>query len=317
MFINYLTLDNYITSTSNEHFNDLLPFENVHAENIFDSVNNLLEKNPDLLTSSNSIIYLINTPSGFGSVLTVFLQNTLYLLKKNPSLICLPHFSINNDNFKYHDESYNNSFFLYFKYKNVIDISKYKLYMVQSHLINDSPFVEFIIPLLSNSFNKSAITWFHENFSLRIGNDVKLKMDRIKKQNKNVIGIHLRSLAQKAEHNKEYLNISLDDRLINIKNKLDKTYNTYHIVIGTDVNQYITRSKYIFGEKITYLSDIKRISNEEDSIPQLESFKGFNLGKDILYECLLLSLCDHVFVSKSNIPFIITALNPNISLEEY
>ncbi len=70
-------------------------------------------------------------------------------------------------------------------------------------------------------------------------------------------------------------------------------------------------------KKKKYLPDIKRISNEGDSIPQLESYKGFILGKDILSECLLLSLCDHVFVSISNIPYIITLLNPNISLEEY
>ena len=38
---------------------------------------------------------------------------------------------------------------------------------------------------------------------------------------------------------------------------------------------------------------------------------------DILNECLALSMCDKIYVSNSNIPFIITLINPEIKMELY
>ena len=43
---------------------------------------------------------------------------------------------------------------------------------------------------------------------------------------------------------------------------------------------------------------------------------GYKLGLDILNECFALSLCDKVFLTPSNIMFIISTMNPYIEKEE-
>jgi hypothetical protein len=85
--------------------------------------------------------------------------------------------------------------------------------------------------------------------------------------------------------------------------------------IATDVHPYIHAAKQVFGT-VHYLSDISRIHNEEDSIPQLNDV-GFKLGSDILRECLALSLCDVIYMSSSNIPFLVSMLNPTCKMIEY
>jgi hypothetical protein len=74
--------------------------------------------------------------------------------------------------------------------------------------------------------------------------------------------------------------------------------------------------KTLFGT-IHYLDYIKRIYNEGDSIPQLDRYSGSILGRDIMDECYGLSLCDKVYMSNSNVPFIVTMMNQEVDMEEY
>ena len=162
---------------------------------------------------------------------------------------------------------------------------------------------------------------FIDNFEIRIGENIREYIKSIKTSSptKPLIGIHIRSINQKLCHDTDYLKINIDDRLRIVKQKLDQEYNNnYTLFIASDVELYIKKCLELFGEtNVKYLNTINRIFNEGDSIPQLERYKGFKLGSDVLYECTALSLCDKVYVSNSNIPLMIYMLNPSVPMEEY
>lgn len=322
---NYQYLVSYHSFYSNqrdiEHFtDDLSPFENYpKLDIIYESIPALLIEHPEIKTNSNVLIYIVNWGAGFGSAMTVFIQNAHYLKSLNPTIHCIPHFSENTSNFKYHDESKHNSFFLYFKYHTILNVNDYTIFMVRSTVLEQAPFFKSVYNMLTSSDSLENIytSWFHDNFSLKLGENVKRIIEEFKKKYMFVLGIHVRSIAQKQAHDSDYMSNSIEARLKNVKKNMDEKYKDgYKVVVASDVTNYINLCKSIFGD-IFYLSDIHRISNEGDSIPQLSSFTGFPLGKDIMEESFLLSLCDHVYVSNSNIPFIIKSLQPLISMEEY
>ena len=299
-------------------------YENYPNNNnhIYKDIFELIEHNPIVTYGDKNIVYFVNWPCGFGSALTVFLQNAYYLKQVNKKLILLPYFCKNSRLFKYHEESYNNSFFLYFKYKKqheLTDIKDYSVHFVQTWALGNLPGVVGKFPIKDeNTLN--YMKYFTDNFEIRIGQNIREYITSIKQQTKKpLIGIHVRSIFQKIIECVDYLKISIDDRLKLLKEKLDKEYdNNYSLFIATDVELYIIKCKELFGDtNINYLKFIDRIFNEQDSIPQLERYKGFKLGSDILYECLALSLCDKIYISNSNIPFMIYMLNPSVSMEEY
>jgi hypothetical protein len=296
----------------------LKDYENIQISNkIYESINDLLYEIPEIYTNDNIIINIVNGNSGMGSQLTIFSQYLYYFYEKNNKIICLPHFSDNNTNFKYHNDKYNQSFFLYFKKnKDINDLLKYKLYFLRANVIDNYPFIESKIPTMNNEINKKYINKFNDDYKLIKNDNI---FNDIYKNKKPLIGIHIRSIAQKKKHQPDYLNISIENRLKFLKYKLNNLYGTYSIFIATDVNPYIDLCKSIFNDNnISYINDITRIDNEEDIIANTDiKMSGYKLGSDILNECLVLSKCDNIFVSNSNIPFIISILNPNIIMEEY
>lgn len=292
----------------------MLPYENISCGTVHVDVMQLLQQNPDLHTDTMSIVFLKNNPCGFGSTMIMILLNAYYLASINPKLICLPLFCQNTDHFKYHDTTLNNSFFLYFKYTHDLeDISKYKLYFVDVPSVPGENIVHKIPPMLYSP-NDALINYFRRNFSLRIGSDVIQYINDIK-SSRPLVGIHMRSLGQKRAHHPEYCSVSMSQRIKALNDTIQQNTPEYQIYIATDVHQYIDAAKQVFGP-VHYLSDISRIHNEGDSIPQLKEV-GFKLGSDILRECLALSLCDVIYVSSSNIPFLISMLNPACKMIEY
>ena len=225
-------------------------------------------------------------------------------------------FCENTNNFKYHATNLNNTFFKYFSYKIDLDIiTEYKICYIRSTVIKDIPFFTENNIFLNNKINNTYIDNFRKYFNLCIGKEVYDYIKNIKVDNKILIGIHIRSLFQKKNHDNSFTNLSIKERLIIVKHKLDKLYDKYNIFIATDTNLYLEYANNLFTN-IFYLDNIDRINNEEDSIPQLNNI-GFKLGRDILFDCLALSLCDTVFVSNSNIPIIIRTINPDVKMEEY
>jgi hypothetical protein len=293
------------------------PYENYPVGHMYPNITELIANNPTLKTADKCIIYLQNFPFGLGSLLTVFLQNSVYLKTINPNLIVLPCICRNTKQSKYHDTSLHNTFFKYFQYtKQISNMEEYTVYFSESTLLK-RPFITVGFPPIDYSPNNTFIHDFRDNFTLRIGHDVRDKMQKIKlnKPNTCVIGIHIRSIAQKIEHNPEYIKVSMSDRLRILRDKIVSEYPSHSIFIATDVEPYIQYARDVFGD-VMILDDISRIHNDGDSIPQLNEV-GFKLGSDILRDCLALSLCDIIYISNSNIPFIINCLNPNIKMIEY
>ncbi len=317
--INDNTLSIHVNNPNLIDVNDMKDYENISKNNyhIYDNINNLITNNPDINTSNNIIIFLINWPHGFGSALTVFIQNMYYINNLNPNIITLPHFSQNNNNFKYSENNYNNSFFLYFKYKKIINnLSSYKILFAYSTVLDNIAFFESGPIVMSSVINKSYITLFNDKFKYIKNEDVLNKITIIKNDNKPLLGIHIRSIMQKKIHQIDYISIPLIDRLKQLKIKIDNEYDNYNIFIITDVSLYLNLAQSIFN-KIYFIKNINRINSEDDSIPLLEEYTGYKLGMDILNECFALSLCNKIYISNSNIPFIISIMNPDIIMEDY
>ena len=114
LFITFKTItESFDLSYNNEENFILKDYENIPiTDKIYEDINELLEI---IDMDDNNIINIINGNSGMGSQLTLYLQTSSYIHDRNSKIICLPHFSNNNKNFKYHNKEYNNSFFMYFK----------------------------------------------------------------------------------------------------------------------------------------------------------------------------------------------------------
>jgi hypothetical protein len=176
--------ENYILKThgislgeirTNDNEYELNKYENfpIGKSVIYNNIPEFLE-NIDIGDKDNCIIYLLNWGCGMGSALSVFAQNSYYLLSINPKLHVLPDFCVNGGSFKYHEESLNNSFFKYFKYLRDIDnTTAHDIYFVKSVLLPDIIFFEREQPPLEQVNSKILISHFRENFQLRIGNKVR------------------------------------------------------------------------------------------------------------------------------------------------
>lgn len=294
---------------------------------VYSNIYELLDNNPNLQKQETAIIYLINWPYGFGSALIIYIQNAIFLKRLNKNLIVIPHYSNNTRNFKYHDETLNNSFFKYFKSKQVlnVDVNTTNIYFAKTVVLADEGKVSFQIPIKSNENNR-FVEYFLENYTPIVNNKVKEFMDKIREgnQSKPIIGIHIRSIAQKRMECDDYLQVEFEKRLQDVKRKIENNYPNANIFIATDVELYITKMKELFGKEkreekrdVYYLDYIKRIYNEGDSIPQLDKYKGYTLGSEIMDDCYALSLCDKIYISNSNIPFLVTLMNDTVKMEEY
>jgi hypothetical protein len=314
---------------------ELHDYENVPTGVAFNCLNELTQF---INTNDDIIIHFINGDSGFGSQLTIFMQCLYYFYEKYPNIICLPSFSKNTTSFKYHDCRFNNSFFFYFnKIHGIKDLFKYKHYFLNMHVVQNYPFFNGNIPTMNYEPNRKYIEHFNNNYKFIQNNKVSECIDNLKRhkmhcllgnndnnsilpiQKHSIIGIHIRSIYQKKCHQPNYLLISIKERLLKIKDELDNSdvCNNYSIYIMTDVSTYIDLAKTVFSD-VYYFENITRIDEERDIIGCL-SFNqcGYKLGSDILNECFGLSLCDKIYVSNSNILFIVSLMNPNIVMKEY
>jgi hypothetical protein len=310
MFLLNTKLENFSIQYEIENTKfDLKDYENIsitdkiYQDKIYQSIDDLINNNNHIKTDSNIIINIVNGGSGFGSQLNLFMQHSYYLKELNPNIICLPHFSNNNQQFKYHDKNYNNSFFMYYKRKtDITNLVDYKIYFVGvTNLPN---------PVLGD--NKTTIA-FNNEFEYIKNNSVIKSISNIKKP---LIGIHLRSIAQKIVHESEFLSTSYSDRLLKMKEKLDNELKEYSVFVMTDTNDHLDLAKSIFGD-IYYFDNVTRIDGQHDIMNVLSHEEsGYKLGLDILNECFALSLCDKVFLTRSNINVIISTMNPYIDIEE-
>lgn len=292
----------------------MLWYENLPKTIVYENIESMLEHNPNIL-HDEAIIFLVNGNSGFGSQLTVLIQNNFHLKHMNPKLHCLGHFSVNATNFKYHEPDLNNSFFLYFSYLKPIDegikyyfVNMNYLYYTQSFIQPQSIEGKNVDDI---EINKRYSEHFKEHYKLKIGHDIECKMQKLKADLQvPLIGIHMRSAYQILVHSFGR-NSDIIGKFNKIKQELDAKYEKYKIFIMTDVNYYIDTSKTIFGEDNVYYNDfISRVCiDTDDSVLNMDAYCGFKLGSDILYDCISLINCDYYYVSVSNIAFIASFIN--------
>ena len=299
----------------------MLWYENVKPTFIYNNVLELQNRNPNLKTEE-AIIFLVNFDNGFGSNLTVIVQNSLYFKTINPKLHCLGHFSENGLNFKYHDTAYSNSFFQYFKYLKDIPFDT-KCYFLKMNLLPDHIY-PFIRSQSVNGLNVDNITinkLYSDHFKINFQANNCVGMN-IKSENElPLIGIHVRSLAQILVQTLDKQE-SIEDRIVKLKKELDLKYVNYNIFLATDVSDYINIVSNIFSKtnvKVYYNKTISRIDNHgngvngllygyNDSVINLSEFTGLKLGHDIISDCLSLVACDYYYVSVTNIAFITSFL---------
>jgi hypothetical protein len=252
------------------------------------------------------------------------MQNLFFFKSLNKNLTVLPMFCLNDIHFKYHDPTIHNSFFVYFKYKEILSIENKKIYFCHTTFLNTLPFFNGTIPPIKDPTNKMYISffsnYFYPNLDFQMINNI---FDSYKYGDKKIVGIHLRSYFQKLWHHQEYLSIPLNTRLSNLKIELDQEFgNNYVIFVATDVSDYIDEAKKIFDD-VKYLDWISRIKNNkiddipEDSIPNLGEHTGIKLGTDILYDCYMLSRCDKIYLTKSNITIMVSLFNPEGNMIEF
>lgn len=293
---------------------ELTDIENmpVGTNHVFDSVHDLIAKHDIANADESTLIYLINWPYGFGSALSVFAQNACFLNELNPKLTVLPHFSHNSDHFKYHQPEYNNSFFLYFE--NLIQPSSTaskpkQIYFVKSTVISEVDGLDTTaIPPIKKASNKRLIDYFRQRFRVR---------DCFKPSiEKSEVGVHVRGIAQKKAHHPEYESqASIDERLKRLASHLSAP--RANVFVMSDVESYIDKAKQCFGANVKYLTGIDRTPTDaHHSMPAIKTV-GYKLGSDILRECCAMSQCEMVYVSESNIPFIISLINPNVRMFGY
>jgi hypothetical protein len=323
--------------------NEFLWYENITQKGniVYPNIRVLLEHKTEILKKENAIIYFVNSSTGFGSQLTIFIHYMYFIHKRiNPKIHCLPHFGENKDCFQYHEESMNNSFFLYFRYVPIIEKTSNIFYVRMDSPLNQyfgekeslCPFFHFEIPennyVNNYSTNMEYSSHFKSKFQLRIGGHIHNYIDDIRDLGYTLIGIHVRTLANIIYSGGEK-DVTINDILIKLRNKLNKLYGEkYDIFLATDVNSYIDIVKTIFvGRNVYYNKDITRMDYDQiikddqilllDSSIMLRNYKGYKLGSDILYDCLALTLCDEFYVRKSNIAFITSFVGNNINGKRY
>jgi hypothetical protein len=189
--------------------------------------------------------------------------------------------------------------------------TSYQHLYVAAGVSDKIPFFEPVLPPMNSSTNRTYIEHFNQFFEIIPNESVE---STIKSLPQPLIGIHIRSLAQKHEHKQDYLATPLEDRLRKVADVLPIDAS---IFVMTDVDKYLTKAKEIFSRPIYFIENVERIpTGDADSVPLFEN-PGYKLGADILNECYAMSLCDRIYVSDSNIPFLITMMKPDIEMVEY
>jgi hypothetical protein len=281
------------------------------------SVQDLFRQNPTLRHERDAVIYLVNWPCGFGSAIQIHLSNAQYIHSINPDIIVIPLFNKNSDHFKYHDETLNNSFFSYFN-RPPIDVAGKRFFWAHATPILDRQEYKFRLPI-GCPFNEGLRREFVWTPRLNLHEKAREFVSGIRTDGRPLVGVHVRAFAQKQQEYARYAASStVKQRLDALKTRLDQTYSDgYDVFVATDVDYYIEGVKTVFGG-VHWNPDIARVAyGHTDSIPTLAINPGIKLGDDILLDCLVLGMCDAVFVGPSNIPLLVWLLNPDAVISDY
>ena len=109
------------------------------------------------------------------------------------------------------------------------------------------------------------------------------------------IGVHYRGTDKVEGSTKESIRIPYS----NILKHLEQYPSSSMIFVATDEESFLEEMKQHFTERVIYIDALR--STNDDPIFQSDDHSGFQKGKEALIECLLLSRCDILIRTDSNL----------------
>jgi len=254
------------------------------------------------------MIEINNTRAGFFSSL-FYVLNQCHLAELNDDDININVFSLC---YLDSDLKLKTSFHQYFNdpYLNIEKNFKYPI------SYNDIKDIENII-----SYNQDIICGFildiemrkYINFLinkyLKINTEIQIKITEQEKNfnNKKTLGIHIRQ----TDHFIHGKLLDINTYVDTIKKEIDNFDLLYVMSDNYEVLNILINS---FNNKIYYINDVIRANNKTSfCVHSDNNIKNrYKLGEDILIETMLLSKCDTVLLSNSNISNFVLCVNPEI-----
>jgi hypothetical protein len=177
-----------------------------------------------------------------------------------------------------------------------------------------------------NAYNlyKSGAGWrqqYHSVFKkyIRIKPHIMQKVEQIYSRHlagKYCIGVQIRNEAHKREQPDGQMP-PLEHYMAEVTHIISSKKEEVKIFLATDVEEYITRFKDVFGEKVFTQTDVSRLQesprNPEERIGYLYD-PDLKLAEDVLNDCLLLAKCDVLIHRVSNVATAVGYINPSIPM---
>jgi len=130
-----------------------------------------------------------------------------------------------------------------------------------------------------------------------------------------VIGIHVRGtdsyLWLKKNREKSFYNIN------KVIKQLKTTYGKYDnckIFVASDQHQYVQKIRKYFGSDKILITDSVR-SRTRSNVHNDDKISGYQKGLGALTDCILLSKCDYLVLSRSNLSKVALYYNPKVQHE--
>ena len=171
---------------------------------------------------------------------------------------------------------------------------------------------------------KSGAGWrqqYHSVFKkyIRIKPHIMQKVEQIYSRHlagKYCIGVQIRNEAHKREQPDGQMP-PLEHYMAEVTHIISSKKEEVKIFLATDVEEYITRFKDVFGEKVFTQTDVSRLQesprNPEERIGYLYD-PDLKLAEDVLNDCLLLAKCDVLIHRVSNVATAVGYINPSIPM---
>jgi hypothetical protein len=133
---------------------------------------------------------------------------------------------------------------------------------------------------------------------------------------KYCVGVHIRNDVHKREQPDGQMP-PLEHYIALIRGIISSKSEESKIFLATDVEEYVSRFRDVFAEKVIALSDVERLKepplNNGDEINYAYE-PNLKMAEDVLKDCLLLARCDVLIHRVSNIATAVGYINPSISM---
>lgn len=127
----------------------------------------------------------------------------------------------------------------------------------------------------------------------------------------HVLGIHLRGTDKSKDPNSQFCSPTANSYIKQI-NKYLKKHPDSLIYIASDSDITLNEVKMLFLNKVVYYDSLRSKNNTDCIHNLLDKGSPYKKGEDIIIESLLLSKCDFLIRSISNVSIATLSFNPNL-----